>query len=126
MEASPTWGRMVTTSTDVRDSGDARHGVSFSGGRTHRTRSDIARAGFAIRDQAVEVLADVGRLGGGAGEGDRLLEGGARLGRAAELEEQGAAQAEEVEVAVELGGERLDQRERLGGAAHLGEGDRAV
>src|SRR4029453_14115253 len=61
------------------------------GGGMPRLRRDAGR--FAVLDQAVEMHADVGCLGRGIGERDRLVEGDARFIGASELHEQRALDA---------------------------------
>src|SRR5690606_33774437 len=91
---------------DALRSGEPTSGCDFFRGPL-RAASAAAAGG-----EAVEVGADVRRLGRGVGERDRPVEGDARLLGAAELLEQSALQAEEVEIARKALGERLDHGER--------------
>src|SRR5262249_986392 len=76
--------------------------------------------------QPVELHADMRRLGGSIGERDSLVEGGAGFVGAAELHEQRALEAEEMKIAGERLGQRLDQRQRRGRAFDLAGGDGAI
>src|SRR5260221_5654684 len=79
-------------------------------GRPEDDRRGVAPTLFRrarVRDQTVEVHADVRCLGGGVGQGDGALEGGAGLAAAAELQEQRALHPEIMEVTRQLVGQRL-------------------
>ena len=76
---------------------------------------------MGIIGQPIELLADVRGFGRRVGERDGAVECNARLPGAAKLQQECAARAVEVEVAVELRGERFDHGECLSGAAHLGD-----
>ena len=85
-----------------------------------------ALSAAAVFHEPVEVLPDVSGLRGGVGERDGPVEGDAGLLRAAELRQEGALHAEEVEIAGEPRLQRLDQGERRRRTLDLGESDRAV
>src|SRR5436309_15641196 len=89
--------------------------------------SQLRRAcGRRLLRQMIEMLADVRGLGGRVGERDRAVEGDTRLLVAAELLEQAALEAEEMEIAGERLGQRLDHRERGLRPAQLGDRDGAI
>src|ERR1700722_7577022 len=60
----------------------------------------------ALLRELIEMLADMGGFGRRVGERDRPVEGGARLGVAAEPHQQRSLETAEVEIAVEWTGER--------------------
>src|SRR3954468_1208786 len=73
--------------------------------------------GFCVGGQPVDLAADVGGLGGGVGERNGPVEGLPGLRVAAELQQEGPARAEEVEIAAERLRQRLDHRQGLRRAA---------
>ena len=81
---------------------------------------------LAVPHQPVDMHADMRGLGRRIGERDGLVEGVAGLRAAAELDQQRALHAEEVEIGRQLGRQRLDHRERGLWASHLGDGDSPV
>src|SRR5215216_1431062 len=87
---------------------------------------DRLRGGLAVLDEAVEVQPDVRGFRRRMGECDRLVERSARLLGASELHEQRALHAEEMEIAGERRGERLDHRQGGGRPLDLADGDGAV
>ncbi len=86
----------------------------------------FALARCAVAHEAVEVHADVGGFGGRIGERDGAVERDAGLFVAAELHQERAAHAEEMEIIRQPRRQRLDHLERRFRPAHLGYRDRAV
>ena len=84
-----------------------QRGVDFFGGHGAARAGPLVRA---VAHQPVEMRADVGGFRGGVGERDRPIEGDPRLVAAAELLQVPERETEEIEVAGEFWGERLDQR----------------
>src|SRR3569833_3824009 len=94
--------------------------------RRRRAACSAAPLGLAFLLEAIQVKADVSRFGGGVGERDRMVERGTRLVRAVELGEECAFEAEEIKVAAELRGQRLDHRQGVRWPVELGDSDGAI
>src|SRR2546430_11504 len=78
------------------------------------------RLGFGgsgrVGGEAVDLAADMGGFGGGVGQGNGPVEGLPGFRVAAELQQERAPHAEEVEIAAERIGQGLDHRQGLGRA----------
>src|SRR3954471_17006788 len=74
--------------------------------------------------KTIELKANVGSFGRRIGERYGAVEGGARLLGPAELLEECATRAMEIEIAPELGRKRLDHRQRISGTPHFGNRNR--
>src|SRR4029453_13925856 len=78
---------------------------------------------YQLLQQAIEMLADMCRLGRRVGQRNRLVERDACFVGAAELVQPRALGTEEVEVALELFAQRLDHFQCSRGTAQLGNSD---
>src|SRR5215470_14420348 len=99
-------------SARTREPGRARQrrsDILWRLGRPARQTSIFLRCG---RAQAIELLADMRGLGRSVGKRNGPVEGNAGFLGAVELQQEGAAGAVEVKIAVEFAGQRLDHRQR--------------